>query len=273
MPHSTTETVVNGDTSPSSKTLSHITSYPTVASGIDTFKANPYGKKSIELVNNTYTRFGKPVEGYLEAPYQYAKPYVSKADELGDKALETVDGHFPIVKEKPETIYETGKSWVFWPYNYAKNAWDGTSILRESPHLPFQHARLTLTPDELQKTRKERPNQAAIFTLLSALLSFVFRLISDVLTAIADFTRPRYEATRDTTSEYLHNASAKADEAKKYAEERYAEARKYGEDKYAEARKRGQEIEGQAKESGEQAKEQAKETKEQAKEQAGKAKK
>lgn len=251
MPHSTTETVVNGDTSPSSKTLSHITSYPTVASGIDTFKANPYGKKSIELVNNTYTRFGKPVEGYLETPYQYAKPYVSKADELGDKALETVDGHFPIVKEKPETIYETGKSWVFWPYNYAKNAWD----------------------DELQKTRKERPNQAAIFTLLSALLSFVFRLISDVLTAIADFTRPRYEATRDTTSEYLHNASAKADEAKKYAEERYAEARKYGEDKYAEARKRGQEIEGQAKESGEQAKEQAKETKEQAKEQAGKAKK
>lgn len=251
MPHSTTETVVNGDTSPSSKTLSHITSYPTVASGIDTFKANPYGKKSIELVNNTYTRFGKPVEGYLETPYQYAKPYVSKADELGDKALETVDGHFPIVKEKPETIYETGKSWVFWPYTYATNAWN----------------------DELSKTRKERPNQAPVFILLSALLSFVFRVISDFLTAIADFTRPRYEATRDTTSEYLHNASAKADEAKKYAEERYAEARKYGEDKYAEARKRGQEVEGQAKESGEQAKEQAKETKEQAKEQANKAKK
>lgn len=127
MPHSTTETVVNGDSSPTSKTLSHITSYPTVASGIDTFKANPYGKKSIEIVNGTYARFGKPVEGYLETPYQYAKPYVNKADELGDKALETVDGHFPIVKEKPETIYETGKSWVFWPYNYAKDAWTGES--------------------------------------------------------------------------------------------------------------------------------------------------
>lgn len=125
MPHSTTETVVNGDSSPSSKTLSHFTSYPTVASGIDTFKANPYGKKSIELVNGTYARFGKPVEGYLETPYQYAKPYVNKADELGDKALETVDGHFPIVKEKPETIYETGKSWVFWPYTYAVDAWNG----------------------------------------------------------------------------------------------------------------------------------------------------
>lgn len=139
------------------------------------------------------------------------------------------------------------------------------------PHpLNLTPAILTHILDELSKTRKERPNQAPIFILLSALLSFVFRVISDFLTAIADFTRPRYEATRDTTSEYLHNASQKADEAKKYAEERYAEARKYGEDKYSEARKRGQEAEGQAKETGEQAKKQAKETKEQAKEKAKK---
>jgi hypothetical protein len=125
MPHSTSDALVNGDSSPSSKTLSHITSYPVVASGIDTFKANPYGKKSIDVVNGTYARFAKPVEGYLETPYQYAKPYVNKADELGSKALETVDGHFPIVKEQPETIYETIKSWVFWPVTYAKDAWTG----------------------------------------------------------------------------------------------------------------------------------------------------
>jgi len=128
MPHSTSDALVNGDSSPSSKTLSHITSYPVVASGIDTFKANPYGKKSIDVVNGTYARFGKPVEGYLETPYQYAKPYVNKADELGEKALETVDGHFPIVKEKPETIYETIKTWVFWPVTYAKDAWTGMML-------------------------------------------------------------------------------------------------------------------------------------------------
>jgi hypothetical protein len=105
MPHSTSDALVNGDSSPSSKTLSHITSYPVVASGIDTFKANPYG--------------------YLETPYQYAKPYVNKADELGEKALETVDGHFPIVKEKPETIYESVKNLILWPVVYVKDTWTG----------------------------------------------------------------------------------------------------------------------------------------------------
>jgi hypothetical protein len=126
MPHSTGNAVVNGSSSPSSKTLSKISSYPTVASGIDHFKANPLGKKSIEVVNGTYARFGKPVEGLLETPYSYAKPYVNKADELGEKALETVDSKFPIVNEEPGTIYETGKSWVFWPYTYALDAWTGT---------------------------------------------------------------------------------------------------------------------------------------------------
>lgn len=129
MPHSTSDALVNGDSSPSSKTLSHITSYPVVASGIDTFKANPYGKKSIDVVNGTYARFGKPVEGYLETPYQYAKPYVNKADELGEKALETVDGHFPIVKEKPETIYESIKNLILFPVTYTKDAWTGMFAL------------------------------------------------------------------------------------------------------------------------------------------------
>jgi F0F1-type ATP synthase membrane subunit b/b' len=143
---------------------------------------------------------------------------------------------------------------------------------------------LTIIADELTKTKKARPNQIPLFVLIAALISFAFRVISDFLTFVADYTRPRYEATRDTTQEYINNAGQKADEAKKYAEDRYHEARKYGEDKYAEARKRGQDVEGQAKEvgeeaknqakeTGEQAKDQAKETKEQTKEQANKAKK
>jgi len=126
MPHSTGAT--NGDTpSPNSKTLNHLSSYPTVATGIDTFKSHPYGKKSIELVDQAYTRFGKPVEPYLETPYQITKPYLDKADELGDRALGTVEGAFPIVKEKPETIWETSKSWAFWPYQYASETWGGES--------------------------------------------------------------------------------------------------------------------------------------------------
>jgi F0F1-type ATP synthase membrane subunit b/b' len=130
-----------------------------------------------------------------------------------------------------------------------------------------RHPLINLT-DELTKTRKARPNQIPFFVLIAALISFAFRVVSDFLTFIAEWTRPRYEATRDTTQEYINNAGQKADEAKKYAEDRYHDARKYGEDKYAEARKRGQEVEGQAKEAGEEAKGQAKETGEQAKEKA-----
>lgn len=129
MPHSTAET--NGEMpSPNSKTLNHLSSYPTVATGIDNFKSHPYGKKSIELVDSAYARFGKPVEPYLETPYQYTKPYLEKADQLGDKALETVEGRFPIMKVKPETIWETGKSWAFWPYQYATDTWQGKSTTR-----------------------------------------------------------------------------------------------------------------------------------------------
>jgi hypothetical protein len=138
MPHST-NAAVNGASSPSSKTLSKISSYPAVASGIDHFKANSLGKKSIDVVNGTYARFGKPVEGLLETPYSYAKPYVNKADELGEKALETVDSKFPIVNEEPGTIYETGKSWVFWPYTYAVDAWTGMFDIRRSSCLPHTY--------------------------------------------------------------------------------------------------------------------------------------
>jgi F0F1-type ATP synthase membrane subunit b/b' len=124
-----------------------------------------------------------------------------------------------------------------------------------------RHPLINLT-DELTKTRKARPNQIPFFVLIAALISFAFRVVSDFLTFIAEWTRPRYEATRDTTQEYINNAGQKADEAKKYAEDRYHDARKYGE-----------EAKGQAKETGEQAKEKAQETKEQGKEQANKAKK
>lgn len=163
MPHSTSNAAVNGaSSSPSSKTLSKISSYPAVASGIDHFKANSLGKKSIDVVNGTYSRFGKPVEGLLETPYSYAKPYVNKADELGEKALETVDSKFPIVNEEPGTIYETGKSWVFWPYTYAIDTWTGKSI-PSSPHpydLPINQTSpsQTSSPRPARRARTRRPS-------------------------------------------------------------------------------------------------------------------
>jgi hypothetical protein len=130
MPHATTDTMAsNGDSSPSSKMLSHLTSYPTVATGIDKAKSHPYGKKSLELVDQAYARFGKPVEPYLETPYQYTKPYLNKADELGDKALGKIEDTFPIMKENPDTILDTVVSMAYAPYNYAVETSQGMSSL------------------------------------------------------------------------------------------------------------------------------------------------
>jgi hypothetical protein len=137
MPHATSDNMsapmVNGD-SKSSKFLTHLNSYPVVSDGVETFKSNSYGRKSIDLADSAYQRFGKPVEPYLETPYSYAKPYVNKADELADTGLGHVETRFPIVKEDTTTIVDKGKSIVWFPFKladdgrtYLVNTWQGMS--------------------------------------------------------------------------------------------------------------------------------------------------
>lgn len=70
MPHATTDNMteaINGDRS-SSQFLDHLTSYPVVSDGIETFKSNSYGKKSLEIADSAYSRFGKPVEVSPQIP-------------------------------------------------------------------------------------------------------------------------------------------------------------------------------------------------------------
>lgn len=131
MPHAT-ETLTNGD-KPSSQFFNHLTSYPAVNDSIETFKQNPYGKKSIEIADGAYSRFGKPIQPYFETPYNYAKPYVQKADELADRGLNGVESHFPIVKEDTHTIVDTAKGYIWWPYDYLTHTWHGRTLLQSFP--------------------------------------------------------------------------------------------------------------------------------------------
>ena len=137
MPHATgtEQPLLNGD-GPSSKFLSHLNSYPVVSDGVETFKSNSYGRKSLELADSAYARFGKPVEPYLETPINYAKPYVAKADELADSGLGHVESRFPIVKENTNTIVDKSKSVIYWPFqvandgkDYVVNTWTGKASL------------------------------------------------------------------------------------------------------------------------------------------------
>ena len=124
MPHATgSEALVNGDKS-SSQFIDHLTSYPVVSDSIETFKSNPYGKKSLELADSAYSRFAKPVEPYLETPKQYVAPYAKKADELAVSGLSHVDNTFPIVKEDTNTIVDKGKSLIWFPFKVAGDSKD-----------------------------------------------------------------------------------------------------------------------------------------------------
>jgi len=124
MPHAETKTstmstpLTNGE-KPSSQFISHLTSYPAVSDGIATYKSNPYGQKSLNLANATYSRFGAPLIPYVKGPYSYVAPYVAKADSLGDAGLSKVDGTFPIVKEDTHKIKDTVLDYAFFPLRVA----------------------------------------------------------------------------------------------------------------------------------------------------------
>jgi len=117
------DATVNGDL-PQSAFLSHLTSYPLVSDSISTIKGNPYGAKSIDLTNAGYAKFVKPTFPYLETPASYAKPYVAKADELGDKILSKFDEQVPIVKSETKDIQGTIYSFINWPLDKASTTKD-----------------------------------------------------------------------------------------------------------------------------------------------------
>ncbi|KAI9870261.1 MAG: hypothetical protein M1830_004465 [Pleopsidium flavum] len=110
--------MVNGD-KPSSEFISHLTSYPVVSDSISTFKSNPYGKKSLDLGNQGFETFVKPVLPYAQKPYGYVAPIVAKADSIADGGLSKVDQTFPIVKQDTQKIKGTVLDFAFLPFRMA----------------------------------------------------------------------------------------------------------------------------------------------------------
>jgi hypothetical protein len=86
-----------------------------VNDGVSTFKANPYGQRSIEIGDSAYRTFAAPLLSYFSRPFQYVSPYVKKADDLGDKTLSRVDEKFPLVKKPTNEIINDAKTLVLFP--------------------------------------------------------------------------------------------------------------------------------------------------------------
>jgi hypothetical protein len=107
-----------------------------VHDSFEAYKSHPFGARSLAIINESYQRFIAPLHPYLQTPYSYLSPYLSRADELGDNGLSKVEHRFPIVKEDTSKLKQTvfdyaslplqvagkGKEYVFgtWQDEYSK---------------------------------------------------------------------------------------------------------------------------------------------------------
>jgi len=109
------EPTVNGE-KPSSQFLHELATIPLISDSITYLKSNPYGQKSLQLADKSYSTYAKPVLPLLSKPFHYVAPYVAKADSLSSEGLKRVEDRFPIVKEDTENIKGTLKNYVDKPF-------------------------------------------------------------------------------------------------------------------------------------------------------------
>lgn len=202
-----TETLTNGDQK--SQFLSHLTSYPIVTDGIEGFKNNSIGAKSIEIADATYNRVGKPLEPHLRTPYSYAKPYVNKADSLADQALGRFDKNFPIVKKDTNTIFDTARGYAFWPFQLAG---DGKNYL------------FTTYSEQYKKTAKGNNRGDGPVTIGLAIISTELKIIADVFGYIAETLNQRGSEVKEKTDDLASTANKKKDELASAAHKKKDEA-------------------------------------------------
>jgi len=244
--------MTNGE-KPSSKFISHATSYPIVHDGIEQFKQHPVGKKSLEVADGAYQKFGKPVEPYLETPYSYVKPYVTKADELADSGLNHVDARFPIVKEDTNALFDKSKSLAFWPYNYVMQTWRGKHI---RPAV-FVAIILTVIADEFEKTAKHNDRGYGISTSVMAIVSTELKIASDFFQAVADFLGPKYEEGKKKGADYVRQAEETTEHYKQIGQDKVNEYANAGQQKADELKSETEKKKDQAKQHAQEAQKKA----------------
>lgn len=95
-----------------------------MSDSISAVKSNPYGQKAISTADAGYKNFVAPVVPYAQKPYGYVAPYVNKADQLADGALNKVDERFPVMKKDTEKIKSSVLDLAFLPLRLAGSGKD-----------------------------------------------------------------------------------------------------------------------------------------------------
>jgi len=187
MPHADADTMastINGE-KPSSAFLSHIVSYPVVGDSITTFKQNPYGQKSLALVDSGYQTFAKPILPYFAKPYEYVSPWVVKIDGLGDAALSKVDETFPTVKKPTGELYDNAKGTAFFPI---RKGMEGKDYV------------LNTYNSEVKKVGGE-----GLVTYGKAAVTTTLIISSDALTWLSNVLSAKKEQTKEVVNDKLNN--------------------------------------------------------------------
>jgi len=195
MPHAESDVITNGD-KPAFQTIGHIKSYPVVSDSIDAVKSHPYGAKSFEIADAAYDRFGKPIEPYLKGPYAYAKPYVEKADSLGNQGLGKLDETFPIVKEDTQTLVDTAKGYALYPFEFAGKSRDYV---------------YSTWSEQYNETAHRNDRGDGLLTYAFASLSTVLKIQKDVLDQISDYLGPKKQAAKEKKDAFIDGAKKKKD--------------------------------------------------------------
>ncbi len=161
--------------------LQHLHSYPVVHDSVSTIKNNPYGAKGIDLTNATYAKFVRPTLPYFKGPYSYVAPYVSKADELGDKSLSKIEEKVPIVKSETKEIQQTAKDVALWPLN---------TLGRGKDYV------MTTYSDEYKKCGGDGLVAGSKAAITSSLV-----MSADILSWVSSLLKAKKDEARDTVKE------------------------------------------------------------------------
>lgn len=171
-------------------TTQHLYGYHIVHDGIETFKSNPYGAKSIQLGDSAYQTFAAPIVPYFNGPYQYVQPYVKKADDLGDKALSKVDERFPAVKKPTNELYTDAKGIILFPYHKGLEGRD---------HV------VSLYSNEYKKANGGNDSGFALISTGKAAITTVLVLGSETVKFIGDFWSAKKEDAHNAVDKTNNN--------------------------------------------------------------------
>ncbi|KAK4574143.1 hypothetical protein LTR86_001904 [Recurvomyces mirabilis] len=236
--------------STSFKTIDHVTSYPIVSDSIDAVRANPYGKKALEIGDSAVQNVLNTAGPILRKPYSVAEPYVKKADELAVSGLQQVDERIPLLKEDTQTVIDTGKSYAFFPYAYANDVYS----------------------DEYRKVSRNRNGSENLVTLITAVISSCFRIMFEIFYAAKDWVLPKAKEIQKKSPDYLRQAQDTAQQYKQIGQEKVNEYTKVGQQKAEELKSQAQQTADstsrQAQQTADQAQSKAQQTADQAKHQA-----